>query len=140
MTDRAAVGLIIDNSGRLLFAKRSPSVKTFPDQWEFPGGALEGNENYEDALKRELYEELGVTLDEKPQPLRTSRSRDDQGKEWLVRSFVCRHRGEQPYPREPEKCSQVAFCNPDSPPAPLIDAAQSDLCDYVEKASRYGNH
>lgn len=130
MTTRAAVGILVDDAGRLLFAQRSNRVQTFPGQWEFPGGALENNEDFEEGLRRELYEELGVTLHRKPQLLRTSRHFDDRGQEWLVRSYVCRYSGATPQPQEPEKCTQIAFCSPSAPPAPLIDAAKGDLSKY----------
>jgi 8-oxo-dGTP diphosphatase len=130
MTARAAVGLIVNDTGRILFAKRSSRVGRFPGQWEFPGGALESDEDFEDGLRRELFEELGVVLLGEPQPLRTSRHSDDNGCEWLVRSFICHYRGSPPRLREPEKCSQIAFCSPDMPPFPLIDAARADLSDY----------
>lgn len=52
-------GLIIRN-GRLLIARR-PDGKHMAGKWEFPGGKLERGETPEEALERELSEELGVT-------------------------------------------------------------------------------
>jgi 8-oxo-dGTP diphosphatase len=130
VTTKAAVGLLVDNAGRILFARRSPQAHRFPNQWEFPGGALEIGEDFEDGLRRELYEELGVTLREAPQVLRDSSHVDDGAQEWLVRTFICRYSGAPPYVREPDKCSQIAFLRPENPPSPLIEAAQSDLFEY----------
>lgn len=54
--------LIIDGDDRLLLlhAMNSGSTST-SDFWFTPGGALEAGESYEDAARRELWEELGVT-------------------------------------------------------------------------------
>jgi 8-oxo-dGTP diphosphatase len=56
-----AVGVLIDADGRFLLTSR-PDGKVYAGYWEFPGGKLEAGESVEAALRRELHEELGVTL------------------------------------------------------------------------------
>lgn len=58
----AAVALI-DADGRVLIAER-PAGKTLAGLWEFPGGKVEDGERPEEALIRELDEELGITVRE----------------------------------------------------------------------------
>ncbi|WP_075181932.1 pyrimidine (deoxy)nucleoside triphosphate diphosphatase [Pantoea sp. 1.19] len=50
---------IITRDGRLLLAQR-PSGGDQPGLWEFPGGKVEAGESQQDALRRELTEELGI--------------------------------------------------------------------------------
>jgi len=57
----AAVGVIQHNNGMVLLGKR-PAGKPWAGYWEFPGGKIEPNETPAQALKRELQEELGVTV------------------------------------------------------------------------------
>jgi 8-oxo-dGTP diphosphatase len=56
-----AVGVLIDAEGRFLLTSR-PAGKVYAGYWEFPGGKLEAGESVEQALRRELHEELGITI------------------------------------------------------------------------------
>lgn len=56
------VAAIIQNSlGEYLCCKRG-EWKSAPNKWEFPGGKPEVGESLEDALKREIQEELGTQI------------------------------------------------------------------------------
>ena len=50
---------LMDRDGRVLIAQR-PEGKSMAGLWEFPGGKVEAGETPEDALIRELHEELGI--------------------------------------------------------------------------------
>ena len=56
-----AVGVLIDASGAFLLTSRPPG-KVYAGFWEFPGGKLEPGETVEQALRRELEEEIGLTI------------------------------------------------------------------------------
>lgn len=56
-----AVGVLIDAQGRFLLTSR-PEGKVYAGYWEFPGGKLEAGETVEQALRRELHEEIGITI------------------------------------------------------------------------------
>ncbi len=56
-----AVGVLIDGQGRFLLTSR-PAGKVYAGYWEFPGGKVEPGESIEQALRRELHEELGITI------------------------------------------------------------------------------
>ena len=56
-----AVGVLIDPQGRFLLTSR-PEGKVYAGYWEFPGGKLEAGETVEQALRRELHEEIGITI------------------------------------------------------------------------------
>ena len=56
-----AVGVLIAPDGRFLLTSR-PEGKVYAGYWEFPGGKLEAGESVDAALRRELREELGITI------------------------------------------------------------------------------
>ncbi|MEH7611662.1 8-oxo-dGTP diphosphatase MutT [Gottfriedia acidiceleris] len=56
------VGAVIKNDqNQILCALRSPEM-SMPNSWEFPGGKIEKNEKPEEALAREIQEELGCEI------------------------------------------------------------------------------
>jgi 8-oxo-dGTP diphosphatase len=60
-----AVGVLLDArrpDAAFLLTSR-PAGKVYAGYWEFPGGKIEPGESVEQALARELHEELGVHID-----------------------------------------------------------------------------
>lgn len=60
---QVAVGILVRPSGDLLIQQRRAGTDC-AGQWEFPGGKLEAGETAEQALARELQEELNIVIDE----------------------------------------------------------------------------
>jgi 8-oxo-dGTP diphosphatase len=56
-----AVGVLVRPDGAFLLTSR-PVGKAYAGYWEFPGGKLEAGESVEQALRRELHEELGIEI------------------------------------------------------------------------------
>ena len=56
-----AVGVLIRPDGDFLLTSR-PAGKVYAGYWEFPGGKFEPGESVQQALSRELFEELGLHL------------------------------------------------------------------------------
>ena len=56
-----AVGILLNSDGAFLLTSR-PQGKVYEGYWEFPGGKLEAHESVEQALSRELLEELGIQV------------------------------------------------------------------------------
>ncbi len=54
-------GIIRNSKGQILLGQRRPGTH-LEGLWEFPGGKVEANETLEQALKRELEEELGIQV------------------------------------------------------------------------------
>lgn len=52
-------GLLLRDQ-QVLMAHRSPLRRNYPGTWSFPGGHVEAGETTEQALRRELSEEIGI--------------------------------------------------------------------------------
>jgi 8-oxo-dGTP diphosphatase len=53
--------VLLRADGAFLLTSR-PEGKVYAGYWEFPGGKLEADESVEQALRRELQEEIGLTI------------------------------------------------------------------------------
>src|SRR5947209_9795289 len=60
---RTVVAAVIERSDRRLLIGQRRRNDTSPLKWEFPGGKVESGETPEQALKRELEEELGAAIE-----------------------------------------------------------------------------
>lgn len=71
-----AAGILQKTDGQFLLASRPPD-KVYAGYWEFPGGKLEAGETAQQALVRELHEEMGITV--------------TQATPWIVQTFTYPH-------------------------------------------------
>ncbi len=98
---------LIDRDGRVLLAQR-PEGKSMAGLWEFPGGKVEPDETPEQALTRELHEELGIdTWDSCLAPLSFA-SHSYDGFHLLMPLFACRKWHGIVQPREHQALKWVA--------------------------------
>ncbi|MEJ1969828.1 MAG: 8-oxo-dGTP diphosphatase MutT [Rhizomicrobium sp.] len=80
---------LIDPDGRVLIAQRPPQ-KAMAGLWEFPGGKVEAGERPEEAVIRELREELAITVKEACLAPFTFASHTYPDFQLLMPLFVCR--------------------------------------------------
>ena len=59
---KEAAAAIITNGKNILLGKRAPAVRLYPNVWDLFGGHCEKHETPEQALVRELKEELNITV------------------------------------------------------------------------------
>lgn len=58
---RECVAAFVVKEGKVLLGKRSETRSFYPNIWDVFGGHIEAGESHEEALGRELWEELGIT-------------------------------------------------------------------------------
>lgn len=80
---------LLDRKGRVLLAKR-PEGRSLAGLWEFPGGKVEAGERPDDALIRELREELGIAIAKKDLTPLTFASHAYPDFQLLMLVYLCR--------------------------------------------------
>ncbi|MBX6425796.1 MAG: 8-oxo-dGTP diphosphatase MutT [Variibacter sp.] len=97
---------LVDVDGRVLISQR-PANKAMAGLWEFPGGKVEKGERPEDALIRELKEELGITVREACLAPLAFASHSYPDFHLLMPLYVCRRWEGIPTPREGQRLAWV---------------------------------
>ncbi len=80
---------LVDRDGRVLLARR-PEGKELGGLWEFPGGKVHRGESPEEALIRELAEELGITVNAACLAPLTFASHSYESFHLLMPLYICR--------------------------------------------------
>ena len=84
-----AACVLRDRAGAVLIAKR-PAGRPLAGLWEFPGGKVEAGEKPEEALIRELHEELGIEIATSDLTPLTFASHAYPGFHLLMPVYLCR--------------------------------------------------
>ena len=132
-TLHVAVGVIL-REGDLFIAKRQGD-QHLAGLWEFPGGKVEADETVLDALKRELYEELGIDVISAA-PLIQQRHEYDIRTVvldcWLVTEFNGEAHGKEGQPTTWAKIEAFASTYPTPEPNVHILKALVEYLDQVQ--------
>ena len=120
---------LVDAEKRVLLQQRAPG-RAMAGLWEFPGGKVEDGETPEQALVREIEEELGVTLD--PVELTSScfASADIGERHMILLLYLCRCWRGDPAPLDaaalrwvtPAEMRRLPMPPADEPLIPLLEA------------------
>lgn len=103
-----AAGALIRGDGRILLACR-PKGRPMAGLWEFPGGKVKDSETPEDALCRELAEELGINVDRKDLRPIAFASHPYPEFHLLMPLFLCRDWQGDPVPQEGQEIRWVTI-------------------------------
>ena len=128
------VGVIIKNKqGQILVGKRQGSHAPY---FSIPGGHLELGESFEEAAKKEIFEETGLTIFY-PQVIGVTNNlqtyQTDQVHSVSIILFTEQFEG-IPEVKEPEKCAGWNWVDPLKLPLPHFEASQKAVTGYLNQS------
>lgn len=112
---------LVDADGRVLLAQRPPG-KSMSGLWEFPGGKVDPGETPENALIRELAEELGIDVAASCLAPFTFASHSYADFHLLMPLYICRKWSGIPAAREGQRLAWVRPARLGDYPMPPADA------------------
>lgn len=109
MMHRVVVAALLGPQG-ILLCRRNPTAKAYPGKWDLPGGHIEDGESAEQALVRELREELGITVQPAAaEPSFRLRKGDGGHGSLLLQGWAVRDWEGVPYNRAPEEHTEIGW-------------------------------
>lgn len=127
---------IVNDKAEVLLMKRSQHAKNEKGKWEAPGGAVEFGETLEEAIRREMREELGIEIEILTQWLAKDHIIPEDKQHWVPTTFLVKvAKGYTPKNIEPLKHDDIKWFAPDNFPTPLSLITQMNLKDYKKYLS-----
>ena len=120
---------LVGDDGRVLLQQRPPG-RHMEGLWEFPGGKVDDGELPEEALVRELEEELGIAVDAASLVPAAFASADAGEKHLLLLLYICRSWHGAP---EALHASDLLWVRPDEMPALPMPPADEPLVVLLDK-------
>ncbi len=132
-----AGGLIVNEKDETLLMKRGSKSRNLVGYWNRPGGVIEFWEKSEDALCREILEELDVEV-EILGKLDTAESfLSDDKQHWISLQYVCRITKGTPKIMEPDKADELAWFPLMKLPEPCAPSLLICAQQYLKERNRF---
>lgn len=124
---------MVRGDGRIFLQKR-PEGKALAGLWEYPGGKMEGDETPEEALTRELSEEIGVVTDPSDMVPITFASQPVAGKHMILLLYVLTHWTGEPAAQEGQETGWFTLSEMADLPMPPADLPfNAPLTEYLAR-------
>ena len=123
--------LILNERNEVLLMKRAGKVRNESGWWSKPGGGIDFGEKAEEAMKREMKEELGVEIKIIGYLPHTDHFTKDRKQHWVAINFVAKIVSGVPKNMESHKCDEIAWFPLDKLPkkttAPTTESVENYL-------------
>lgn len=111
--------VILNEKKQVLLIKRGAGCRNCVGYWAIPGGCVDRFETAEDAVVREIREELGIDIEILQLLSVTNDFIHDENEHWITPQFLCRIINGAPSNCEPAKCDEIRWFEIDALPEKL---------------------
>lgn len=122
--------LIINDKNETLLLKRTSKTRNQAGLWSKPGGAVEFGEKIEDAVKREVREEIGVDIELIKSLGFTNHYMNEEKQHWLSLNYLAKITNGEPKNLEPEKHEEMKWFRLDDLPPNIAENTSKLLNEY----------
>lgn len=127
-------GAIINNKRQLLITLRGEKARNEKGTWEIPGGSVEFGETLQEALKREIREELGIEIKVIELLDICDHIISSESQHWVSPTYICKVAKGTPKILEPEKCEKFGwFTLKEASNLPLSIVTRHDIKELKKK-------
>ena len=103
---------IFNDKGEIFITKRGSKAKNERGKWEIPGGSVQFGETFEQAVKREIKEELGIEIKVLEMLKIWDHIIPEDKQHWVAPTYICKIIKGTPKIKEPDKCEAIGWFTP----------------------------
>lgn len=122
--------VILNDKNQILLMKRGKECRNKAGFWTIPGGRVELFETFQDAIKREVLEEIGVEV----QVIKLISLTDDIIKEedqhWVSPQYLCKITNGEIKNMEPHKCDELKWFDLNDLPDKLTNTTMNVVINF----------
>ncbi len=122
----AVFGIITNEEGKVLFLERK-NTQHYAEYFDLPAGHGESEESMYEALSRELFEEIGITMEAAEMLHLTHYISKKNETDYLYIFFNITKYSGTPTILEPEKCSKLSWIDPNQLPSNTVPCTKASL-------------
>ena len=123
--------LIINDKGEVLLLKRGKKTRNQAGLWCQPGGGVDYGETVEQAIIREIKEELGIEIQLVKYLCYTDQILSDEDQHWIAISYLGKIVKGEAQNLEPHKHEEIAWFSINSLPDDLSDTTKDSTKAYL---------
>ncbi len=124
--------LIVNDNNETLLVKRGQKSKNQVGVWSKPGGAVDLEEKVEDAVIREIKEELGVDIELVKFLGFTNHIIKSENQHWIAFNYLAKIIKGEPQILEPDKIEEIKWFSLNNLPENLSQTTSEPIQEYLK--------
>lgn len=124
-------GVLIFNDKKEVLLMRRYNTRNESGWWSKPGGGVDYGETAIQSMKREMKEEIGVTVDIWGYLPHTDHIIKKEGQHWIALNFIGKIKSGTPRIMEPHKCEKLEWFDMNKLPKKVVQNTREAIKNYL---------